>query len=50
MKRLALIVLTLALVHLSSRYAGREDEVAQEAREIFGGEVLVPSDGDRLSL
>jgi ribonuclease Z len=41
---------TLALVHLSSRYAGREEEVAQEAREIFSGRVLVPSDGDRLAL
>ncbi len=40
----------LALVHLSSQYAGREGEVLAEAREVFGGTIVVPADGDVLRI
>lgn len=40
----------LALVHLSALYAGREAEVAEEARAVFEGAVFVPSDGEVLRL
>jgi ribonuclease Z len=40
----------LALMHLSSRYAGDTSAHLQEAREVFSGEVFVPADGDELSL
>jgi len=36
----------LALVHISSRYAGPLDAQRREAREPFDGEVLTPEDGD----
>ncbi|MFB6205482.1 MAG: ribonuclease Z [Haloglomus sp.] len=36
----------LALVHISSRYAGRADVLAEEARAAFDGEVILPDDGD----
>jgi ribonuclease Z len=40
----------LALVHISSRYAGRSGVLAEEAREAFDGEVLLPDDGDELAV
>ena len=40
----------LALVHLSSRYAGRSDDLAAEAREAFDGRVLLPDDGDEIEV
>jgi ribonuclease Z len=40
----------LALVHLSSRYAGNPDPLAREAEAVFDGEVRVPEDGDELSI
>ncbi|MFB6176892.1 MAG: ribonuclease Z [Halobaculum sp.] len=40
----------LALTHISSRYARRADELAEEAREVFDGEVILPDDGDRLEV
>jgi ribonuclease Z len=37
----------LALVHISSRYAGNADPIVREARETFSGErAFVPEDGD----
>jgi ribonuclease Z len=37
----------LALTHISSRYAGRAGELADEARSIFeAAEVILPDDGD----
>jgi ribonuclease Z len=41
----------LALVHVSSRYAGDVRRLEREARERFGGEcVFVPDDGDTVSV
>ncbi|RQG92770.1 ribonuclease Z [Natrarchaeobius halalkaliphilus] len=40
----------LALVHLSSRYAGYPDGHLAEAREVFDGTALVPDDGDELEI
>ena len=40
----------LALVHVSSRYAGDADPLAAEARAAFDGEAFVPDDGDRREL
>jgi ribonuclease Z len=40
----------LALVHISSRYAGRSELLAEEARAGFDGEVLLPDDGDELEV
>ncbi|WP_254807688.1 ribonuclease Z [Natronosalvus amylolyticus] len=43
----------LALVHLSSRYAGQSGDHLEQAREAFSGDdedVFVPSDGDSLEL
>jgi ribonuclease Z len=40
----------LALMHLSSRYAGDVSAHLEEAREIFAGEVFVPDDGETLEL
>ena len=42
-------VARLALVHVSSRYAGRSDVLAEEARERFD-EVCLPDDGDELDV
>ncbi|WP_255169464.1 ribonuclease Z [Natrononativus amylolyticus] len=40
----------LALMHLSSRYAGDASAHLEEAREVFGEGVFVPDDGDRLEI
>ncbi|ELY59202.1 ribonuclease Z [Natronococcus amylolyticus DSM 10524] len=40
----------LALMHLSSRYAGDVSAHLEEAREVFSGEVFVPDDGETLEL
>jgi ribonuclease Z len=40
----------LALVHISTRYAGDPSPIEQEAREAFDGGVVVPDDGDRLEV
>ncbi len=40
----------LALMHISSRYAGYTDDHERQAREVFGGEVFVPDDGDGLDV
>jgi ribonuclease Z len=40
----------LALVHLSSRYAGDHTPVEREAREAFDGEAWVPDDGEDLAV
>ena len=40
----------LGLVHLHKRYRGREAELVAEASAQFGGEVLIPSDGDELEV
>ena len=43
----------LALMHLSSRYAGRTDDHLAQARGVFAGDgedVFVPEDGQRLEL
>ncbi|MBX0296068.1 ribonuclease Z [Haloarcula nitratireducens] len=38
-------VRTVALTHISTRYAGQADTLAAEAREAFDGEVLLAEDG-----
>ena len=38
-------VRTLALTHISTRYAGQADRLGAEAREVFDGEVVVAEDG-----
>ena len=38
-------VRTVVLTHVSTRYAGRTDRLAAEAREVFDGEVIVAEDG-----
>ncbi|SIR92749.1 ribonuclease Z [Natronorubrum thiooxidans] len=40
----------LALMHLSSRYAGYADDHREQAEAIFDGEVLVPDDGQTLEI
>ncbi|ELY98073.1 ribonuclease Z [Natrialba asiatica] len=40
----------LALMHLSSRYAGHTGDHLAEAREVFDGETFVPADGDELEI
>ena len=40
----------LALVHVSSRYAGTVAPLEREAREAFDGEAFVPEDGDELEV
>ncbi|MFU8867973.1 ribonuclease Z [Natronococcus sp.] len=40
----------LALMHLSSRYAGDTSSHLEEAREVFAGEVFVPDDGETLEI
>jgi ribonuclease Z len=40
----------LGLVHLHKQYRGREAELRAEAAEAFGGEVLIPDDGDDLEI
>ncbi|WP_306054607.1 ribonuclease Z [Natronococcus wangiae] len=40
----------LALMHLSSRYAGDASNLLEEAREVFDGEVFVPDDGEELEI
>ncbi|ELY64623.1 ribonuclease Z [Natronococcus jeotgali] len=40
----------LALMHLSSRYAGDVSAHLEEAREVFPGEVFVPDDGEELEI
>ena len=40
----------LALVHVSSRYAGDASPLGAEARAAFDGEAFVPDDGDRREL
>lgn len=44
-------VLRLALVHVSSRYAGNVTSLEREAREQYGGEkAFVPDDGETVSI
>jgi ribonuclease Z len=38
-------VRTLALTHISTRYAGEADRLAAEARDVFDGETVVAEDG-----
>ncbi|WP_254766163.1 ribonuclease Z [Salinilacihabitans rarus] len=40
----------LALVHLSSRYAGHTEDHEKQAREVFDGEVLLPDDGTEVEV
>ena len=40
----------LALVHVSSRYAGDPTPISREAREAFDGECLLPDDGDLIEV
>ncbi|SDL05581.1 ribonuclease Z [Natronorubrum texcoconense] len=40
----------LALMHLSSRYAGHVGDHLEQAREVFDGEVFLPEDGDELEI
>ena len=40
----------LALVHISSRYAGDASPIRREARGAFDGECLLPDDGDRIEV
>ncbi|AFZ72999.1 ribonuclease Z [Natronobacterium gregoryi] len=40
----------LALMHISSRYAGHTAEHERQAREAFDGEVILPEDGDELEI
>ncbi|TYL39590.1 ribonuclease Z [Natronococcus pandeyae] len=40
----------LALMHLSSRYAGDPSAHLEEAREVFDGEVFLPDDGEELEI
>ena len=40
----------LALVHISSRYAADASPILRDAREAFGGECLLPDDGDRIDV
>ncbi|QLG49890.1 ribonuclease Z [Natrinema halophilum] len=40
----------LALMHLSSRYAGDTTGHERQAREVFEGDVILPDDGDALEI
>ncbi|WP_265109324.1 ribonuclease Z [Halosolutus halophilus] len=40
----------LALMHVSSRYAGQTEDHEKQAREVFDGEAFVPDDGDELEI
>jgi len=40
----------LALTHVSTRYAGRTETIAEEAREVFDGECFVAEDGQRVDV
>ncbi len=40
----------LALIHVSTRYAGDPSPLAEEARDTFEGEVLVPDDGRKVEV
>ncbi|AEH35880.1 ribonuclease Z [Halopiger xanaduensis] len=40
----------LALMHISSRYAGHVEDHEREAGEVFDGDVLVPEDGQKLEI
>ena len=40
----------LALVHVSSRYAGDASPIARDAREEFDGDCFIPDDGERLDV
>ena len=40
----------LALVHVSTRYAGDVSPIEREAGEAFDGEAFVPDDGDRIEV
>lgn len=40
----------LAIVHISSRYAGQRERLHREASEAFGGECFLPDDGDQVSI
>ncbi|ELY45654.1 ribonuclease Z [Natronorubrum sulfidifaciens] len=40
----------LALMHLSSRYAGYADDHLEDAEAVFDGEVFVPDDGQTLEI
>ncbi|MFC6753641.1 ribonuclease Z [Halorubrum tibetense] len=40
----------LALVHVSSRYAGDASPILRDARDAFDGECLLPDDGDRIEV
>jgi ribonuclease Z len=40
----------LALTHVSTRYAGRTDTIAAEARAVFDGECFVAEDGQRVDV
>jgi len=40
----------LALIHVSSRYAGDASPILRDAREAFDGTCLLPDDGDRIEV
>jgi ribonuclease Z len=40
----------LALTHVSTRYTGRSEVIADEAREVFDGECFVAEDGQRIDV
>ncbi len=40
----------LALVHVSSRYAGDASPIVRDARDAFDGPCLLPDDGDRIDV
>ena len=40
----------LALIHISSRYAGNVSPIREEATETFSGEAFVPEDGDAIEV
>ncbi len=40
----------LALMHISSRYAGDIEDHLEQARDVFDGEVLLPEDGETLEI
>lgn len=40
----------LALMHISSRYAGTVEDHLEQARDVFDGEVSLPEDGDQIEI
>ena len=40
----------LALIHVSSRYAGDPSSLARNAQDVFDGEAFVPDDGDEIEV